>query len=290
MAQFRLRAADGYELGAELHAAARPSRTRRVVVLHCGAGIAAARYRHFARFLAEWGIPVLTYDYRGIGASRPAQLQGFEVTTSDWVEYDAAGAIAWVREHFPNDNLVGISHSIGALALAAAPNAAEQDCLIFVSPHTAYYGDYRPLYRLPMALFWHGVMPIVTRRVGYFPARRLRLGDDIPAGIALEWARRRSPDLRTGSAPAQSQRVRTLLDRAGALDRPALALTVSDDAFATPQAADRLLSYFPSLRSEKRLLTPAEAKVARLGHFGFFRPEAGAFLWPLLLSLLGSLR
>lgn len=290
MAQFRLRAADGYELGAELHAAARPGHPRRVAVIHCGAGIAAARYRHFAHFLAEWGISVLTYDYRGIGASRPARLQALQATTSDWVEYDAAAAIAWLKSRFPSDLVLGISHSIGALALAAAPNAAEQDLLVFISPHTAYYGDYRRRYRIPMALLWHAVMPMVTRRLGYFPARRLRLGEDLPAGVALEWARRRSPDLRAAGAPGEGERSRRLLDRAAALNRPALALTVSDDAFATPAAAERLLSYFPGLRAEKLTLSPLEANVARLGHFGFFRREAGALLWPRLLSLLDSFR
>ena len=68
---------------------------RRVVVVHPGAGIAAAAYRRFAGFLAEAGIPVLTYDYRGIGASRPKALRGFRAAIEDWAEYDCGGAIAW---------------------------------------------------------------------------------------------------------------------------------------------------------------------------------------------------
>lgn len=283
-----MRANDGALLGAWFHPAGRPRAPRRVAVLHGGAGIAAAGYRHFAAFLADWGIPVLTYDYRGIGRSRPASLRGFHVTTADWVELDAAAAIAWLRVRFPDDELIGISHSIGALALAAAPNAAQQDRLAFIAPHTAYVGDYRWSYRLPMALLWHAFMPAATRLAGYFPARRFGLGEDLPADVALEWARRLSPQLRPrGDRPA-AQRVSRLLDAAASLERPALALTVRDDAFATAAGARRLLSYFPRLEVQPLVLGPDDANVPRLGHFGFFRREAGRRLWPRFLERLGG--
>ena len=285
--QLRLRAADGYEIGAVFYAALRPRAPRRVAVLHGGAGIPALRYRRFATFLAEWGIPVLTYDYRGIGLSRPQALRGFQATIEDWAEYDAAAAIAWLRQRFPRDEILGISHSIGCLPLGGAPNAAEQARIVMVGAHTGYYGDYRPLYRLPMAFAWHGLMPAVTRFVGYFPADRLGLGEDLPAGMALEWAERRRPDLRpNGAEPAGERRLR-LLGYCAALQCPAMAISVSDDAFATVEGTRRLLSYFPNLASPQLLLfTPTDAQVRRIGHFGFFRRAVGLTLWPRLLAQL----
>jgi predicted alpha/beta hydrolase len=287
--QLRLRAADGFEIGAVFYAALRPRSPRRVAVLHGGAGIPALRYGRFARFLAEWGIPVLTYDYRGIGLSRPRELRGFDATIEDWAELDSAGAIAWLRERFPQDEILGISHSIGALMLGGAPNAAEQARVVLVGAHTGYYGDYSALYRLPMAVAWHGMMPAVTRFFGYFPAGRLGLGDDLPAGMALEWAERRRPDLRlSGPEPAEERR-RQLLDRCAALQCPAMVISISDDAFATEAGTKRLLSYFPRLSSPQHVaFTPADAQVRRIGHFGFFRRATGMALWPLLLAQLDS--
>jgi predicted alpha/beta hydrolase len=286
MTEVRLRAADGHELGALYFPSNRPRTRRRVAVIHCGAGIPAQSYRAFAQFLSEWGISVLIYDYRGIGMSRPANLRGFEAGSADWFEFDAAAAIAWLRERFPDDELVGISHSIGGLALAGAPNSAQQDRLVFIAPHTGYFGDYHLAYRLPMAVLWHAVMPVTTHLMGYFPARRLRLGEDLPAGVAMEWARRRSPELRPRGDQPAAQRIRRLLDQAAFLEGQALALTVADDAFATAQGARRLFSYFPRLTVRSSLLTPAQAGVARLGHFGFFRRQVGARLWPRFLELL----
>jgi predicted alpha/beta hydrolase len=282
----RLRAADGCELGGVFYSALRPRPHRRVAVLHCGGGIPAARYRRFAHFLSEFGIPVLVYDYRGIGLSRPRDLRGFAASTEDWMEFDSAAAIAWVRERFPDDEVIGISHSIGVLAMGGAPNAAEQDRLILIAPHTGYFGDYRGFYRLPMAMLWHGFMPLLTRIFGYFPARRLRLGDDLPAGFALQWAGRLSPQIRPVGPALHRERMKKLLANCAQLERPALIVTISDDAFATAAGAQRILSYLPRLDSRRIVFTPAEANTSRLGHFGFFRRQGGPPLWSRLLASL----
>lgn len=282
----RICALDGYELGAILYSARTGAAPRRAVVLHGGSGIPAQRYRRFARYLAQSGMPVLTYDYRGIGLSRPLALRGFRSVIEDWAEYDCSAAIGWLRERFPRAELVGIAHSIGALLFGGAHNAAEQARLILISAHTGYYGDYHPLYRLPMAAVWHGLMPVLTRLTGYFPARRLGLGDDIPAGVALQWASRRSSDLRPVGASPGDERTRRLLDRCAALDRPALVIRFSDDAFATAAGMRRLLAYYPRLSPQYVLFTPADAGVGKIGHFGFFSRTAGPALWPQLVARL----
>lgn len=282
----RIRALDGYELGAILYSARAGGAPRRAVVLHGGAGIPAQRYRRFARFLAQSGMPVLTYDYRGIGLSRPLALRGFRSVIEDWAEYDCSAAIGWLRERFPRAELIGIAHSLGALLFGGAHNAAEQARLILISAHTGYYGDYHPLYRLPMAALWHGLMPVLTRLIGYFPGRRLGLGDDIPAGVALQWASRRSSDLRPVGASPGDERTRRLLDRCAVLDRPALVIRFSDDAFATAAGMRRLLAYYPRLSPQYVLFTPADGDVRKIGHFGFFRRRAGLALWPQLVARL----
>ncbi len=285
--QVRLRALDGYELGASLFTPRSAAAQRRVAVLHCGVGIPAVRYRRFARYLAGTGLPVLTYDYRGVGHSRPAALRGFRASIEDWAEYDLAGAIAWLRTRFPGAELTGIAHSFASLLVGGAANSGEQARLVLVGAHTGYYGDYLKRYRVPMTAVWHGLMPALTLLLGYFPARRLGLGEDLPAKIALQWAGRRSPELRPAGTMPGFERVQTLLDRCAALQRPALLVSISDDAFATAAGTRRLLSYYPRLFPLQYLeFTPADAHVERIGHFGFFGRNAGTALWPRLLERL----
>jgi predicted alpha/beta hydrolase len=287
VAQVRLRALDGYQLGGVLFTPRGAAPARRSAVLHCGAGIAAVRYRRFARYLAGSGIPVLTYDYRGIGHSRPATLRGFRASFEDWAEFDGGGAIAWLRHRFPRAEMIGVAHSIASLLVGGAPNAGEQARLVMVGAHTGYYGDYRKRHRVLMTAVWHGLMPGLTLALGYFPARRLGLGEDLPAKIALQWAGRRSPELRpAGTAPGY-ERHQLLLDRCAALQRPATLVSITDDGFATAEGTRRLLSYYPRLFPLQHIqFTPHDAGVPRIGHFGFFGRNAGTVLWPRLLSHL----
>jgi predicted alpha/beta hydrolase len=283
--QLRLHAYDGYELAAWLYAVPAAVNPRRVAVFHSGAGIPAARYRRFASFLAESGIPTLTYDYRGIGGSRPESLRGFRAGTEDWAEYDCGAAIGWLREHFPSAQIIGIAHSIAALIIGGAHNSAEQARLVIIGGHTGYYRDYDPRYRVLMTALWHGFMPAVTLLAGYFPARRFGLGEDLPARMALQWASRRTPDLRPTGTGVGLERVQALLDRCASLQRPALLVTISDDAFATSAGTKRLLQYYPRLFPLQYIdFTPADAGLRRIGHFGFFGRAAGAALWPRLLA------
>jgi predicted alpha/beta hydrolase len=58
-------------------------------------------------------------------------------------------------------------------------------------------------------------------------------------------------------------------------------MTFSDDAFATPAGAKRMLAYFPNLKVVWKLVRPSQLGIRKLGHFGFFR-RAGRDLWPLV--------
>ena len=138
-----------------------------------------------------------------------------------------------------------------------------------------------------MTAVWHGLMPALTRLLGYFPARRLGLGEDLPAGMALQWAARRIRSCaRAGRSPASSG-AQALLDRCAALQRPALLVSISDDAFATSAGTKRLLSYYPgSFRSSTSSSPRPMRELRRIGHFGFFRRAAGTALWPRLLAQL----
>jgi predicted alpha/beta hydrolase len=57
------------------------------------------------------------------------------------------------------------------------------------------------------------------------------------------------------------------------------ALCFSDDPWATRPAVELLCSGFTSTKPEIVTITPTDADVTRIGHFGFFRPEHRDTLW-----------
>jgi predicted alpha/beta hydrolase len=283
----RFAARDGYELGGTLFTPAdKPVKNAAFIV--SGTAIPAGLYHHFARFLSAHGWAVLTYDCRGIGASAPDSLRGFVATIEDWAEYDTGGAIDWVRAHYPGARYVAITHSFAAAVLFATPGAELLRTLVMFSPHTGYWYDYRLLYRLPMTALWHGFMPIVAQLRGYFPARRLRLGHDIPGGVALQWAGRRTAEVRPRGSPKQRARASEALARAHAISGTALVIVASDDAFSTDAGIRRVLQLVPHLRVDQRRIMPGAVGAARIGHFGLFRRKVGSIVWPQVLAWLDA--
>jgi len=277
-------ALDGYELSGVRFAPLGDAEPPIAVVIAAGGGIPARRYRHFASFLAAAGIPALTFDYRGIGKSRPRSLRGFTATAEDWSEGDCGGAIAYMRAKYPNSKLVAVAHSIGSLIIGGAPNINECAGLVFIAAHTGYFGDYAKRHRIPMAILWHGVMPMLTHVFGYFPASKLGLGEDIPAGMALQWAARRTPDLRPEATTRDTSRARAMLGRFCEIRVPIRAISFADDKFATDVGTRRLLAVYSGVVARYECVEPSTRGLPSIGHFGFFRREAKEGLWPSVLA------
>jgi len=163
-----------------------------VALINAGAGIAGGYYDGFAAFFAESGIPTLVYDYRGIARPRPSPLRGFQTSVEEWRSKDCAAALQWLSDRYPGARRIVVGHSIGGLVTGFVTNAALIDQMLLGGAHTGYWRNYAAGARPFMFLLWHTVMRVVTRVVGYFPGRRLRLLEDLPKGVALEWAARRT--------------------------------------------------------------------------------------------------
>jgi len=250
---------------------------RAVVVVVCGAGIPARFYERLARYLAHAGAAALTFDYRGIGASRRGALRGIDAGMDVWALRDIEAALTTARAQYPALPLCAVAHSVGTLLLGAAPTASRVSRCVFLGAHTGYWRDYHAKWRPLLYAVWHGFMPAVTRVVGYFPGRALGLGEDMPRQVAYDWAGRRRPELVRTERDAQ--RFGPHLGRYGEFRAPTLSVSITDDAFAPPEAAERLLAMYPSLDAKREAVTPASLGARRLGHFGFIRRAHGEAFW-----------
>lgn len=289
-AGIRLTAADGVTLSATLFTPRAGRELDLVAVINAGAGIPATYYGRFAEGLAERGIATVTYDYRGIGQSRPRKLRGYQATIKDWAELDVPAALAWARDSYPARGRAVIGHSIGGFLTGFVPDPSLVDRIVFVGAHTGYWRDYARWARPVMWAMWHALMPAVTRSLGYFPARRFGLPEDLPAGVAFDWASRTRPGFeRNYMLPDGSlDRVRLAAaqDRFRALKIDVLAITLADDPFATPSATARLRELFSACRFDERRIDPRSLGLRKIGHFGFFRTASKDALWPIVIDWL----
>ena len=283
-------ASDGFVLHGHVWQTENPSHT--ALLINAATGVAARYYSRYAAYLARHGFLVLTYDYRGIGASRPASLRGFRATKHDWGALDCEAALRALRAKGPDLPMMAVCHSIGGFTLGLAPSAALIQRALFVGCQYAYWQDYRPLVRLPMWLNWHLIMPVLTQLFGYFPGKTLRWLEDLPAGVAMEWATRVHPSfhkryhrLRHAQPPAPEAELEA---RMSALQADILAVADARDPFATLPATQRLLAYFNNCDRTSARIRPRRQGLPKLGHFGFFHARFRASLWPQSLEWLQS--
>lgn len=194
------------------------------VVINSATGVAARFYHRYARFLAEHGFTVLTYDYRGIGLSKPRRLRGCGFRWRDWGELDFDASVSLMEKNVGGSVSV-VGHSIGGFLPGLAEAGPRLKRMLKVGAQYAWWGDYAPPQRTWLFLKWHVAMPLTTAMCGYFPGKRYGWLEDLPAGVAYEWSFRRPRFER--SHPRAERKI--ALAKMSAVRASILAVTVSDD-------------------------------------------------------------
>lgn len=261
-----------------------------VAVIGCATAVPASYYRHFADWLARRGYAVLSFDYRGIAASRETLLPGEDVRLRDWARLDMAAALHAAdrrrdQEAADQQRAVGllwVGHSLGGNAVGLVPGFAEKvDAVLGVAAQVAYVGHWSGFARVQAWVFFHWMLPLLVRLLGHAPGRVLGpRAEDLPAGAALEWAAwGRTPGFLFGDESLARERSYHRFQGAVHL------WSITDDHLFGPAAAvDALAQQFSAARVQRHQVAPADLGVAKIEHFGPFRRDLGAQLWPRLLA------
>ncbi|MEZ4360460.1 MAG: alpha/beta fold hydrolase [Kofleriaceae bacterium] len=272
--EFKLPATDGFELAATLVRPTGEGACRAAVVINSATGVKRGYYTKFATFLAERGLPTLTFDYRGIGGSRPKTLRGFEASVSDWGEKDSAGAIDWVSAELQPSRLLMVGHSIGGQIFGLTPNNDRVHAMLAVGAQSGYWGLWRGTRKIFMWFLWHALMPSATWMFSYFPSKKMGLSEDLPAGVARQWAHwGRNPSYIVDDDGVP---MRELFRR---YRGPIRSYSFEDDIHAPRACVEYMIGCFENAPKELIHRAPKELGLTEIGHFGFFRDKLRETLW-----------
>lgn len=266
-------AADGYPLACTRYLAAGEPRGR--IIVAGATGVPQGFYRRFAEFAADEGYTVLTFDYRGIGKSKPANLRGFRTNFLEWAGYDLAAVV---------DEMGGgglplfmVGHSFGGHAFGLLPNH-ERVAGFYTFATGAGWAGWMPRFEgLQVRFMWQFVTPVLVKWKGYLPWSLVRSGEDLPLGVYRQWRRWcRYPryffdDPRMSHLAAQFAAVRT----------PIVAANALDDAWAPPRSRDAFVDAYRNAPLTRLDLDPK--RLGGIGHMGYFREKARP-LWNEVLA------
>ncbi|KTF16679.1 alpha/beta fold hydrolase [Pseudoalteromonas sp. H105] len=152
-----------------------------------------------APFLAEHGYVCYVADLRGRGESRPAISPRAQYGQTEAITEDIPAYIAKIKELEGAPPSYWVAHSWGGVLMnsvfARYPNYINE------VKACAYFGTKRSLYNHhPKKYFqgnviWYFLAPILAKKYGYLPAKKLRWGSDDETQKShyqsMQWAKRR---------------------------------------------------------------------------------------------------
>ncbi|MBT9456287.1 MAG: alpha/beta fold hydrolase [Burkholderiaceae bacterium] len=279
------KAADGFELHGHCYGEAATARAG--LLIAPAMGVEQRYYAEFARWMAAQGYLVFSFDYRGMGASRPValkhSLRGLEADIHTWAELDAAAALDELSRRLGGDAkpIHWLGHSLGGQILGMLPNRARVSRAITVGCGSGYWRENAISLRRYVWWLWYVIVPLALPLCGYFPGRKLRKVGDLPRGVMAQWRRwclDRDYMMGEGGAGLRAQYA--------AMKLPMLSLSFTDDEFMSRRNTESLHSFYAGAQPEIRRIAPKDIGERRIGHFGFFRKHFQATLWPQVARFL----
>lgn len=256
---------------------------RASVVIGGAMGVRQAYYEPFARWMAQQGYRVTTFDYRGHGDSLQGAMRDVKADLFDWAN-DYEAVISAAKAALPAQPLYLLGHSLGAQLPGLLRHPEQVDGMLSVAAGSGYWRDNAPQLKRIVPYFWWVLVPLATRLCGYFPGRALKKVGDLPAGVILQWRRWcLNPRYSVGAeGPDVAQRY-------GAVRFPVLALSITDDELMTLRGTHDLINLYANADRRVETITPADVHVRRIGHFGFFRDQFRQSLWPRAVHALAAM-
>ena len=247
-----------------------------LVLIHPATAVTQRYYDAFARYLHGLGFHVLTYDYRGTGRSRPADLRRCTVTMADWIEDDNAAVTRWAAARFAGLPLLAVGHSVGGHAIALSSATGLLSAAVLVASHAGVTHTIRGAFeRARVWTVMRLLAPVLCALFGYMPGRRIGLGEDLPRKVMLQWSRWTTLPGYFLDDPAMEARRRMARVRL-----PLLVLGFDDDPWANARAIDILVRPLEGARLERRRIVPRDVGLRAIGHMGFFRKQCAERVWP----------
>jgi len=253
----------------------------KIIVISSAIGVPQKFYIKFATFLANKGFLVFTYDYRGIGQSKPKSLKGFNANFIDWADKDFMAVTKYINQNYPTHDKYLIGHSIGGIILGLSKAYESYQKFVTIGSQFGYIKNFQEKDKLKIKTFFKVIIPVLTPIYGYFPSPKVGMGEPLPKGIAYDWKR---IILGKESILGYADQTQNYYSE---IRQPMFILSLNDDYMAPPKTVDLFANLVMKNAKKKRLnLHPKDYGLKAIGHMDFFREKNKDTLWDIPLEFL----
>jgi predicted alpha/beta hydrolase len=257
---------------------------RAAILVCCATAVRQKFYFPFARWLCKEGYSVLTLDYRGLGESLDAtSLKDSKARKQDWGELDMPAALSWLQQKYPALPTHLVGHSAGGLLFGLMPNFKDLASIVSIGCSTGYVRKIAMPDRIVATTLLSVYFPIAIKMFGYLPAKKLGWGEDLPSGVASQWAHWCSNPGYVSNAFGKDISKHYYNE----VQAPMVVLNMKDDPIASKENVEALRALFPKATIETMWFDSQEYGLKEVGHMGFFRQQ-NAVLWPKVTEWLAK--
>ena len=263
---------DGVRLAGSLFA---PPRPRAALLISSGVGYPRAFYARFAAYGAARGFACLTYDYRGLGDSAPADMRACAADLLDWGCKDAPAALDCLAARCPGVPLFTLGHSFGGQLVGLMDNAhlARGHALVAVGNGFVLLHD--PADWWKEFLFFHVLGPLSIARHGYLKGTRYWPGVSMPRRVFWQWRRWcHRPGYYLRDVRDRLQDGHFVMQGA-----PMRHFAFTDDPVANRRSEGFTRACYRDADYHTCWIAPEDLGAAHIGHSGAFSQRLQAF-WP----------
>ena len=265
VSDIRFHAADGTPLTGRLFI---PETAQMAVLVSSGTGYPLEFYERIARYFAERGATVLTFDFRGIGKSAPETLVDSPIDYPQWGQLDQSAALETLKSYTTGLPVFHVGHSIGGSFAGFMRNHEDISAHAFVSVGSGYWPHHTRSYNPAELFFWFGFGPFHLLTHGYIKQGKLWTGTNLPPRVFKTWRRWCMNSQFFGKELSKGKLEPQYFAEVTA---PIRSFLFTDDPIATPRAAKTVLAVYKNAPSETFLRSPSDYGRTRIGHEGAFR-------------------
>jgi len=156
------------------------------VMLAPATGIKQGFYSHFADYLVQQGIAVLTYDNRGIGDSPKHAGVMRHATLQCWGQKDMPAALAYLQRTFAHLPLHLIGHSAGGQLAGLMPNAHAFTSIVAYGSSSGSLRNFSAPYKYKAHFYMNLFIPLTNLLCGQTQSHWMGMGEPLPKGVGAQ--------------------------------------------------------------------------------------------------------